>query len=239
MDGSQFGIQRVVYDLGMNNGDDSAYYLLKGYQVVGIDANPEMCRLCEARFSREIRDGRMKVLNVGISEQIGEAIFHVNREKPAISTFEPEHFTRTEWAPREWDEVIVRTSPLSVIMHEHGPAEFIKIDIEFYDRFVLHDLLLNGIRPKYVSAESQEIDIFCLLVALGYERFKLVPGISVETNYRDVDLRRLDGGTFRYSFPYDSSGPFGDDLVGPELDKVTAVTELLKHGLGWIDIHAF
>jgi hypothetical protein len=29
----------LVYDVGMFNGDDTAYYLKKGFRVVGIEAN--------------------------------------------------------------------------------------------------------------------------------------------------------------------------------------------------------
>ncbi len=30
---------RFIMDLGMNNGDDTAYYLAKGFDVVAIEAN--------------------------------------------------------------------------------------------------------------------------------------------------------------------------------------------------------
>jgi len=30
----------LVYDVGMHTGQDTAYYLFKGYDVVAIEANP-------------------------------------------------------------------------------------------------------------------------------------------------------------------------------------------------------
>ena len=33
---------KLVYDVGMHRGDDTAYYLHKGYRVVGVQANPAM-----------------------------------------------------------------------------------------------------------------------------------------------------------------------------------------------------
>ena len=33
-------IPKLVYDVGMNNGDDTAYYLRMGYRVVAFEANP-------------------------------------------------------------------------------------------------------------------------------------------------------------------------------------------------------
>ena len=31
---------KLVYDIGMNDGTDSAYYLRRGYSVVAVEANP-------------------------------------------------------------------------------------------------------------------------------------------------------------------------------------------------------
>ena len=227
----------IVYDVGMKNGDDSAYYLAKGYKVVGIDANHDMCSFCERRFKSEIKHGLMTVLNAGVSDAPGEATFFINKTNPSISTFEPERFEKYAWAPREWVPVTVPTVCLSSVIEERGFPEFIKLDVEFYDGNVLRDLLLNGIKPKYISAEAQEIDTYCLLVALGYKRFKIVDGASVQEKYRNMEIERLDGTTFQYSFPYESSGPFGTDLPGPDLDKVRALFALMRHGLGWVDVH--
>jgi len=35
-------IQPIIYDVGMNNGDDCEYYLTKGYRVVAVEANPAL-----------------------------------------------------------------------------------------------------------------------------------------------------------------------------------------------------
>lgn len=58
----------VIYDFGMNNGDDVDYYLRKGMRVVGVEANPELCNLVEKRFAADIKAGRLVVLNVALSE---------------------------------------------------------------------------------------------------------------------------------------------------------------------------
>ena len=55
--------QKIIYDFGMNNGDDLAYYLKKGTKVVGVEANPELCTLAEKRFADEIQNGSLIVLN--------------------------------------------------------------------------------------------------------------------------------------------------------------------------------
>jgi putative ABC transport system substrate-binding protein len=33
---------QLIYDVGMNNGDDTAYYLRRGFRVLAIEANPDL-----------------------------------------------------------------------------------------------------------------------------------------------------------------------------------------------------
>jgi hypothetical protein len=65
-------IDDLIYDVGMNNGDDTAYYLSLGFRVVSIEANPELIEQAELRFAREIDSGRRTILNIGVADQEGE-----------------------------------------------------------------------------------------------------------------------------------------------------------------------
>jgi len=47
----------------MSNGDDVEYYLEKGCQVIGIEANPDSCEACAARFAEPIAIGKLKIIN--------------------------------------------------------------------------------------------------------------------------------------------------------------------------------
>ena len=224
----------LVYDVGMNNGDDAAYYLKKGYDVVGIDAHAGLCQQCTVRFAEEIAQGRMRVINVGVGAEEGTLEFYPNDAEDPISTFHPNY-----WTDRSWSKpvpVAVRT--LSSIIREHGEPYFVKIDVEFFDHVALIDLLRAGIVPQYISAEAQLIDVYCALVTMGYESFKLVVGKTIPQTFRDQELRALDGSCFRHEFSPISSGPFGDDLPGEWLDKDQMLRQLLAIGLGWVDLHA-
>jgi len=46
----------LVFDIGMHNGDDTAYYLARGYRVVAVEANPSMCATAQAnsRFETSV-----------------------------------------------------------------------------------------------------------------------------------------------------------------------------------------
>ena len=37
----------LVFDIGLNNGDDTAYYLHLGYRVIGVEANPLLVAACK------------------------------------------------------------------------------------------------------------------------------------------------------------------------------------------------
>lgn len=224
----------LVYDVGMHNGDDTEYYLDKGYRVVGIDANPELCAACTKRFKSEIANGRLTILNIGVGFERETAKFHINRRESQISTFSTHRNERDEWCEIEMEVV-----PLSEIVLRHGRASYIKIDVEHYDHLVLKDLLSRGICPRYISAEAHSAETFEVLLAMGYERFKLVRGELVPTLYGCHDIRRLDGKIIRYFFNPRSTGPFGDDLHGEWLSAEELNRELREVGLGWIDIHAF
>jgi len=70
-------IPKLVYDVGMNNGDDAAYYLSLGYRVVAVEANPVLVAQGLERFAKEVAAGALTILNIGISNQEGELPFWI------------------------------------------------------------------------------------------------------------------------------------------------------------------
>ena len=38
----------LIYDVGMHNGADTAFYLAKGFRVVAVEANPELVQASTA-----------------------------------------------------------------------------------------------------------------------------------------------------------------------------------------------
>jgi hypothetical protein len=72
-------IKDVIYDVGMNNGDDTAYYLSLGFRTVAIEANPELVKQAKARFAREVASGRLIILNIGIADREGALCWILGR----------------------------------------------------------------------------------------------------------------------------------------------------------------
>src|SRR5215471_11290077 len=78
----------LIYDVGMHNGDDTAYYLHCGYQVVGVEANPLMAATLRSRFADAIETKRLNLLALGIAESDGQKHFWVCDDHTEWSSFD-------------------------------------------------------------------------------------------------------------------------------------------------------
>lgn len=162
----------LIFDVGMCNGDDSAYYLRLGHRVVGVEANPLLCASCERRFAAEIRQGRMIIINGGILEDGGEFTFYQNLSDPGWSSFEREKGTRGG----KWEEHHILCSTTRDIIERVGTPFFMKVDIEGKDIQTLKSLTPE-LAPAYVSLELNCDDpVVESLIGLSYSAFKFVDG---------------------------------------------------------------
>lgn len=228
-------MKKVIYDLGSNNGDDIPYYLKKADLVVAVEANPELCALIQSRFSDEIGRGKLVIENVVItSGEAGQSVpFFLHQTNHVLSQF-PRPSVE---AIGEFREVSLPARTVAEIVQRWGDPHYVKIDLEHYDCEVLRALFKSGIRPPFLSAESHDIEVFCLLVADGhYKSFKLVDGLSVSSRFFNHAIRVGDHTEF-HSFPFHSAGPFGDDIPGEWLSPTEFFGHLAAAGLGWRDIH--
>lgn len=171
----------LIYDVGLFDGEDTAYYLFRGYNVVAIDANPLMVERARLRFSKEIEAKRLTLVNAGISESEGTATFWIS-DSPEWSSFDKAIASRGGTAHRA---VPVPTVPFLQLLAEHGIPHYLKIDIEGNDRLCVEALRGREL-PRYISMEAeclgdskvlggeQAAGSLKLLREIGYRRFKLV-----------------------------------------------------------------
>lgn len=203
--------RKIIYDFGSNNGDDIPYYLLKSDLVVAVEANPILCEQINNRFASEIAQGRLFVENCVITaeEYSDQVCFYIHKTNHVLSQF-PKPSTKRL---KHFKEVSLPSKSVTHIINKHGHPYYIKIDIEHYDIEVLRTLSIKEICPPFISAESHSIDVFCMLVNMGYEAFKLVEGSTVSQIYADRIIQGGQEGVL-YSFPSHSAGPFGNDVDG-------------------------
>jgi FkbM family methyltransferase len=169
-------IKDLIYDVGMHNGDDTAFYLHQGFRVIAIDADPRAVDAAKRRFRSELASERLKILNVGIAETAGRETFWICEGLSAWSSFYQEIASREG---QKHHAIEVETRPLSDILDEHGVPLYLKIDIEGKDALCIRNLAGRPL-PPFISAEEgtpREMlvpPILLLLHDAGYCRFKLI-----------------------------------------------------------------
>jgi FkbM family methyltransferase len=223
----------VVYDVGANNGDDTEYYLKKGFRVVAIEAHPGLASHIRARFAGEFQYGRLQVLNVAVGDGDYKSRLYVNSKDSKLCTLvKPIH------CDEQWSDIEVDVNRLSTIVKAHGCPAHVKLDVEGADVEVLREMFSAGCFPESISAEAHSIEVLCLFLAAGYHNFKIVEGKFVHSRF--CTIRTVEGALLEHKFPAGTSaGPFGDDLPGSRMGAEEVFCYLREHGLGWKDIHAF
>ena len=56
--------RKLIYDVGLHKGKDTAYYLKKGFDVIAFEADPEFVEMCEGKFKKDILSGRLIIVKV-------------------------------------------------------------------------------------------------------------------------------------------------------------------------------
>ena len=167
--------QDLVFDVGMNNGDDTAFYLECGFRVVAVEANDALCRQVAARLPKAIASGRLKILNVAVAGDPGQVEFWINEDHPEWSALDVASAARGGHRHRKVKVPAVRFGSL---LREHGVPHYLKVDIESADHFCLEGLREVG-RPEYLSVEVSDVALVDACRDLGYRRFMLVEQSSL------------------------------------------------------------
>jgi hypothetical protein len=73
---------KLIFDLGMNDGSDTFFYLKKGFNVVALEANPELADQASRRFERFISSNSLRILKHGITDVASDPLdFYVNHTR--------------------------------------------------------------------------------------------------------------------------------------------------------------
>lgn len=173
----------LIYDVGANNGDDTEYYLRKGFRVLAIEADPILIAVLQARFADAIAGGHVTLLNVVLAPERMIAPFWICEDHNLWSSSDREMATRSG---RRASAVELECWPLRDVLAEFGTPHYLKLSLHGQDHFCLADLspetaptLLSLELPRDLS-ETQEI--FRRLVALGYRGFKVID----QTNHLQI-----------------------------------------------------
>lgn len=214
----------LIFDVGLHKGEDTQFYLKKGFRVVAFEADPDLAAQCRKRFEKQIKDGRLFIVEGAVTDTADQKdspqtiTFYKNLDDSVWGT------VCENWAKRN-EHLGTRSLPIEVpvvdfaaCLKQYGTPYYMKIDIEGMDTVCLKSLLKTDARPGYISIESEkrsferlltELDLF---KTLGYTHFKAVQQSGISKQKEPVPAR--EGKQTHFIFKEGSSGLFGRDLPG-------------------------
>lgn len=198
----------LIFDLGLHRGGDAAFYLEKGYRVVGVEANPRLCDRVRAELGRWIATGRLFIMPFAIAQTFGVRQFYINNFQDDWSSLVESFGVRGD----NFEVIDVPCLPLTALFGIFGIPYYLKIDIEGLDDACIDQLAGLPELPRYISVEATVENFVSRMSALGYRSFKLV-------GQRRASLHRIEGSPLEGGFatPADvsmTSGHFGEETYG-------------------------
>jgi FkbM family methyltransferase len=218
----------LIYDVGMHKGEDTEFYLKKGFDVVAFEANPDLVLACQKKFKDEISNGHLVIVEGAIvggknKEPLETVYFYRNKENSVWGTVVDDWENRNKMLGKSSEVIKVRTIDFSEYLEKYGIPYYLKIDIEGMDTVCLECLLDFEEKPNFISIESEkenfsnlnhEVNLF---TENGYTAFQAVQQETIPA----INLKSpsSEGRDIVHEFPEGSSGPFGRDLSGQWVDK--------------------
>jgi FkbM family methyltransferase len=258
----------LIFDIGLHKGQDTEFYLRKGFRVVAVEADQDHCNAVAERFADAVADKRLVIVNKALAQEAGTVTFY----KSALSvwsTLDPEFDKRNRRYGMETTLCEVEATTMADLLQEFGVPYYVKLDIEGLDAVALQGLSFSNEMPAYVSMESEKDSFralrreFEILEGLGYAQCKIVPQKRV---WRQKPPKpALEGIYVPHRFEQGSSGMFGEEAPGRWMTSEEAIEKykrvflryalvgddpfvpkwaefLFRYGMGirngWYDTHA-
>ena len=179
----------LILDLGVNDGSDLEYYLSRANKVVAVEANPGLTHQIEAKYSAHIKAGKLVVIQGVVTvdpSQQGDILFNIAPNDPAKSKI-----AKQGEVGKSNSVVPIRSVFLNDIFVRYGVPDYLKIDLEGYDKEILRFLHENPSSwPNYLSFERQYPPLIQeFFINSPYEHYNIVSFY----NYKKIYGNRRDG----------------------------------------------
>lgn len=234
----------LIFDVGMHRGEDTEFYLAKGFRVVAFEANPFLAEYCRRRFEKEISDQRLTIVEGAIVSTATIAAgtlqvpFYQNDSNSVWGTVCGDWMERNKRLGTRSSAIAVNVIDFRSAISSYGVPRYMKIDIEGCDLECLFALTSFSRRPDYVSIESNKTSLISarneltLLKSLGYRTFQLVEQSSIPA-VQKCHEPPLEGKHVDQQFAGGSSGLFGRELTAPWLSSSSIMRKQLAIHLGY------
>ncbi|NQY68292.1 MAG: FkbM family methyltransferase [Flavobacteriales bacterium] len=212
----------LIYDVGMHKGEDTAYYLKKGFNVISFEADPDLANACRDKFASEIDQGKLTIVEGAIvtikeGDDANEKIkFYKNSKQSVWGTVVDDWAERNEQFGSGSTIIEVQKINFADCVRKYGVPHYLKIDIEGMDTVCLHALLEFDEKPAYISIESEKLNFdqlvkeFDLFSELGYSNFQNVNQALISKQQEPNPSE--EGHYIGETFISGSTGLFGKDL---------------------------
>ena len=231
----------LVFDIGVSDGTDTAFFLAKGFRVVAVEADPVAFGVLQGRFAGPIATGQLTLLNRAAADTSGEIVsFWRDDNQQSHSSLAPSANRSEVKVPTiAWPDLLVKAG---------AAPRMCKIDIEGSEPPFLSSMKDSVDLPTYISAEVQTFTPVEMFHRLGYRQFRLINqtiwhAIQLPDPPREGKLVPKPGTVNAWS------GPFGRELPGEKWFSFDEVREqyVSLHKLwqlgtvlaGWLDCHAW
>lgn len=196
---------KLIFDLGLFEGSDTAFYLRKGFRVVAVEARPDLCALARAFFAKELATGQLAIKERAIWTSDGERIpFYVRSGWSSVFRSSAERDGGT------CEIVHVLTTTVDRLFEEFGVPYYLKADIEAAEQIVIDAIARSATKPAFVSVEDSTGAVAARLHSIGYDRFQMVNQGYLNRARRP--RRSREGRDVEMTFDGKCSGFFGHDL---------------------------
>ena len=199
--------KKLIFDIGAHKGEDTRFYLRKGFRVVAVEAYPHHVQHIQDQLADDILRGNLVVEQVGIGEIRGRGKFYV-------------HETHTDWHRSEINagrankltEISVLYTDAPSLLAKYEVPYYLKVDIEDSDWLVITAISAQR-KPTFVSFEVGQKAEDCLLHlhSMGYKSFQIVnqskhhetrpPFPPREGNFVDMQFNNYMSGLFGFELP--------------------------------------
>lgn len=216
----------LIYDVGMHRGEDTLFYLRKGFRCIAFEADPENVIFCKKLFAEFIDRGQLKIVEGAIIDRDkimpGQKTvkFYKNENLSVLGTISSDWAAQNEKLGSPSNVIEVNIINFAEEIRKNGIPHYLKIDIEGCDIACLKALDEFKEFPDYVSFEADRTAFannkheIGLLAKLGYRSFQVVEQ-SEGTLAQVPPFPPKEGQFVAHTFEKNSSGMFGAELASP------------------------
>lgn len=240
-------VDNLIYDVGMHKGEDSDFYLKKGFRVVAFEADPSLVQLNQQKFSKQILDNQLTIVEGAIvnSKICGKVKFYKNLDNSVWGTVDSSWAARNEKKGTRNKLIEVNAIDFGKCIEQYGIPYYMKIDIESADIICIKELLKFNLRPSYVSIESEKVsfeklsDEINLFEKLGFNRFMAIQQSNIHQTILPNPSK--EGKYVQHKFVSGASGKFGKELNGEwrSKDEILSEYRLIFRKYKWMGDNSF